>query len=192
MFEVIFKERKRQDSAQEKEYERLWEVDRQKKIQREMNDSLVRQKIQEETTIALDEQMAHLAAQKSLLVELKRQEKILMNEEMTQIAIEEERQAKLQLASQIETREALDKFNRRKIKAAKRAQKEALDADILFLEKMRALEQASIVVAQENKEMVRNEALAYKAYLDELKFESALQVLIFNQSICNIYLGKRV
>lgn len=127
--------------------------------------------MQQTTTFELNNQRSEIHGRKSELAELKKQEHILIQNQLAQLALEQQHHLQKKLLAQQETRNDLDRFNRRKVKSALKAKKESLANDIVFLEGLRILEEDSRRIAVERREKIKIDTLQYMAYLKEMKAE---------------------
>ncbi|KAJ3278173.1 Cilia- and flagella-associated protein 53 [Borealophlyctis nickersoniae] len=157
-------------AAQEKKYyDELWELDRQKKIQREEEDRARTKAMNEAMVATLDEQLHMLKIQAREEERLKQEEAELMRQDHEMQILEHERAQLRKLQDQRQVRLELDMFNRAKIQQRQLQIKEALEMDMKIVNEFFRLDEKEREDKSRRKEELRKEMQLYREHLLEQK-----------------------
>lgn len=160
-----------QSIHEQKKYDELWEIERQKKIQREEEETRYRQAFNYETKVALQQQMSEAQAQRMADAEEQERLRAAFAKQMEDDA-EVARQKQAELAEQKRRHMAkITEFNDKTLAAKAETQRRQEEQDARDLAMQLAAMQAESEEKAANKAKMREDALNYQSYLRQRKEE---------------------
>lgn len=164
--------RKEAEAKEKRYFEDLWEKDRQKKLDREINEHKLTHRRNQETMMMIKNQINEFKAYAHRLEDLKAEEARLMKHDAHMRALEDQRTLERKMQEKRAVRLELDSFNQQKMNQRQQDVKTALDNDLKLLAEFAKME------LEEKQANTRRRAELHKEmqlYRDHLAQQKALE-----------------
>eukprot|EP01112_Ceratiomyxa_fruticulosa_P016152 TRINITY_DN4847_c0_g2_i4.p1 TRINITY_DN4847_c0_g2~~TRINITY_DN4847_c0_g2_i4.p1 ORF type:complete len:492 (+),score=157.50 TRINITY_DN4847_c0_g2_i4:1019-2494(+) len=160
-------ERLRKEEEEKRKYDKIWEQDRQKKLQREEEDQKRTQALKNETVTILDEQIQLVKQRKAEEQRLKDEEALLMRAQWELEKQEDERIVREVSRRKLATRYDLDQSNLSRRKQREEQMRRDRELDLAVLENALAKEKEAKEEETERKRKLREDMIAFRYHLQE-------------------------